>query len=150
MRRAALICLVTLSSSSCWIAAAVNSKPAASVEFASTDAPEGTGWLCFTRNDGREMMTLCERDTERCERSREREQRGGGSTSVCRSAPMASCYFIDTDPSKAAVLLPIGEKERLFGCFGSREECTSVRNNRAEYASTGNGIVGVSRCRELN
>lgn len=148
-RSAALtLCLASLSS--CWIAAMANSKPSASVAFADENVPPGTGWLCFVRSDLRTTETLCERSASACEESRAKEQRTGKSVTVCRAQPAASCYFIDTDPTQAAVLFPVGEKQRLFGCFGSPEECQSFRDDYAQHAATGNGVMAVSACRTLD
>lgn len=145
-----LLVLAVMSSSSCWIAAMVNSKPAATTPFADNDIPEGQGWWCFVRNDLRTNETLCERVPEKCNSARQREQRQGSSVSVCQQQASASCYVVETDPTQAAVLIPVGEKEKMLGCFGSPAECQAFRDPYAQNSSTGGGVVAVSTCRTLN
>lgn len=145
----AVVCLSQVAFSSCWVAAMVNSRPAESVAFADDAVPAGSGWLCFARNDGRTNERICERTAEACDDSRLRAQRQGNSVSVCEPAKTASCYFVDTDPTKAAVLVPIGDKARTYGCFATASECRAFRDPYAAQAATGNGVVAVSACREL-
>jgi len=128
----------------------VNSKPAATRPFADDDIPAGQGWWCFVRNDFRTNETLCERTPDLCNSDREREQRRGSSVSVCDRQASATCYVVDTDPTQAAVLIPIGDKEKILGCFGSDAECQAFRDPYAKNSSTGGGIVAVSTCRTLN
>lgn len=148
--RLIIVILAVTSSSSCWIAAMVNSKPAASRPFADDEVPSGKGWWCFNRNDLRTTETICERTPDICNSSRRREQGGGSAVSVCEQRASASCYVVDTDPSQAAVLIPIGDKAKMVGCFGSDAECQAFRDPYAANSSTGGGVVAVSTCRTLD
>lgn len=125
------------------------SKPSAQVEFADSDAPAGEGWYCFDRNDGSSMDTICERTAELCDAGRRREQGAGASVGVCAARERAFCFYQDIDPTQAAVLVPVGERHKQYGCFGMQEQCEDLRGQHARNSSTGGGVVAVSACREL-
>lgn len=133
----------------CAYANAFSSKPSPQVEFADADVPPGTGWNCFDRNDGKTMETLCERTAELCDASRQREGGSGAAVSVCQPRERAFCFYQDIDPTKAAVLLAVGDKYKQYGCFGLLEECNQFRKNHVEVAATGSGVMAISSCREL-
>ncbi|MDP1916196.1 MAG: hypothetical protein Q8L14_08115 [Myxococcales bacterium] len=118
--------------------------------FADDEVPVGKGWWCFNRNDLRTTETICERTPDVCNSSRRREQGGGSAVSVCEQRASASSYVVDTDPTQAAVLIPVGEKAKMVGCFGSDAECHAFRDPYAANSSTGGGVVAVSTCRTLD
>lgn len=144
-----LLALVPLLSG-CWVPNMLSSRPSPSVTFDDADVPPGTGWFCFGRQTSHELTGLCERTASACDASRTREQDRGAAVTVCRPSRSAACYFLDVDPTKAAVMFPVGDREKKVGCFTTPEECQSVRDNRLQTASTGSGIVGVSACRQLD
>ena len=141
--------MVVLHLAGCAYVNAFTSKPSAQVEFDDAAVPPGMGWSCFDRNTGSTLGTLCERTAEACDASRESEAGRGSAVSACRPADRAFCFYQDRDPTKAAVLIPIGDKEKVLGCFASVEECNDLRRNHVEFSSTGGGVVAISACREI-
>lgn len=149
MKKSLSLLVVVLQLVGCAYANAFTSKPSAQVDFDDAAVPAGTGWSCFDRNTGSDLGTICERTAEACDASKEREAGRGSAVSACRPADRAFCFYQDLDPSKAAVLIPLGDKEKVLGCFASLEECNDLRSNHAENSSTGGGVVAISACREL-